>query len=53
MGRWKIKISIEFDAKDFVQAEKVQGKIEERIMPLLLDEGVIRSWEINMQKKGR
>lgn len=53
MEKYEIKINIEFNAKDFVQAEKVQGKIEERIMPLLLDEGVIRSWEIFLQKKGK
>lgn len=53
MEKYEIKISIEFNAKDFLQAEKVQGKIEERIMPLLLDEGVISSWDLNLQKKGK
>lgn len=53
MEKYELKISIEFNAKDFFQAEKVQGKIEERIMPLLLCEGDIRSWEIIMQKKGK
>ena len=29
MTKYKININIEFEAKDFLQAEKVQGKIEE------------------------
>lgn len=50
MEKYKIQINIEFNAKDFLQAEKVKGKIEERIIPLLLDEGDMRFWEIVLQK---
>lgn len=50
MEKYEIKISIEFKAKDFLQAEKVQGKIEECIFPSLLNEASIRSWEIILQK---
>ena len=53
MTKYKININIEFEAKDFLQAEKVQGKIEECIFPSLLDEGVIRSWDLNLHKKGK
>lgn len=50
MTKYKININIEFEAKDFLQAEKVQGKIEEHIFPSLLNEASIRSWEIILQK---
>lgn len=50
MGKYKIEINIEFNAKDFLQAEKIQGKIEEYIFSGLLDEVNIRSWEIILQK---
>lgn len=50
MEKYEIKISIEFNAKDFLQAEKVKGKIEECIFPDLLNEASIRSWEIILQK---
>lgn len=50
MEKYKIQINIDFNAKDFLQAEKVQGKIEEYIFSGLLDEVNIRSWEIILQK---
>lgn len=50
MEKYKIQINIEFNAKDFLQAEKIQGKIEEYIFSGLLDEVNIRSWEIILQK---
>lgn len=53
MEKYEIKTRVEFNAKDFAQAKKVQGKIEECIIPLLLEEGAIRSWEIILQKKER
>lgn len=34
MGKYKIEINIEFNAKDFLQAEKLKGKIEEGVMPI-------------------
>lgn len=53
MEKYEIKISIEFNAKDFLQAEKLKGKIEEGVLPVLLTEWNIRTWEIILQKKGR
>lgn len=50
MEKYKIQINIEFNARDFLQAEKVQGKIEEYIFSGLLDEVNTRSWEIILQK---
>ena len=50
MENYKIQINIEFNAKDFLQAEKVQGKIEERIFPLLLSGEDMHSFEIVLQR---
>lgn len=53
MEKYKIQINIEFNAKDFLQAEKLKGRIEECVLPVFLTEWNIRSWEIILQKKGR
>ena len=53
MEKYKIQINIEFNAKDFFQAEKVKGKIDRCILPILLREAFVDSWEIILQKKGR
>lgn len=53
MEKYKIQINIEFNAKDFLQAEKLKEKIEECVLPIFLTEWNIRSWEILLQKKGR
>ena len=50
MTKYKIDINIEFEAKDFVNAEKVKGKIDECILPILLREKCVASWETILQK---
>lgn len=53
MEKYKININIELEAKDFVNAEKVKGKIVRCILPILLREEFVDSWEAILQKKGR
>ena len=53
MEKYEIKISIEFNAKDFLQAEKVKVKIGERVFPLLLSEEDMHSLEITLQRMER
>ena len=53
MEKYKIQINIEFNAKDFLQAKKLKGKIEESVLLVLLREECVGSWEIILQKKGR
>lgn len=50
MTKYKININIEFEAKDFLQAEKVKVRIGERIFPLLLSEKDMHSLEIILQR---
>lgn len=50
MTKYKININIEFEAKDFLQAEKLKGKIEEGVLPILLREECVASWETILQK---
>ena len=50
MEKYEIKISIEFNAKDFLQAEKIKVRIGERILPLLLSEEDMHSLEINLKR---
>lgn len=50
MEKYKIQINIEFNAKDFFQAEKVKGKIDRCILPILLREAFVDSWEIILQR---
>ena len=49
MEKYKLKISFEFNAKNFLQAEKVKVRIGERVLPLLLSEEDMHSLEINLQ----
>ena len=53
MEKYEIIISIEFNAKDFLQAEKVKVKIGERVLPLLLSEEDMHSLEITLQRMER
>ena len=53
MEKYEIKISIEFNSKDFLQAEKVKVKIGERVLPLLLSEEDMHSLEITLQRMER
>lgn len=50
MEKYKLKISIEFKAKDFIQAEKMQEMLGECIFPICSSEERIRSWEIELKK---
>lgn len=50
MEKYKIQINIEFNAKDFLQAEKLKGKIEKIVLPVLLREAFVDSWEIILQR---
>ena len=50
MEKYEIKISIEFNAKDFLQAEKMQEMIGERLFPINSSEGRIRSLETDLRK---
>ena len=50
MTKYKIDINIEFEAKDFVNAEKVKGKIDECILPIFIGEKCLSSLEIILQK---
>ena len=50
MEKYKIQINIEFNAKDFLQAEKVKGKIDRCILPILLREKCVASWETILQR---
>lgn len=49
MEKYEIKINIEINAKDFVQAEKVRRRIEESVMTIFFSEEDMHSWEIIMQ----
>lgn len=50
MEKYKIQINIEFNARDFLQAEKLRGKIKEGVLPVLLREECVASWETILQK---
>lgn len=51
MEKYKIQINIEFNAKDFLQAEKLRGKIKEGVLPVLLREECGASWKTILQKE--
>ena len=53
MEKYKLNVNIEFEAKDFVQAKKLKRKIEEGILPVLLREVGVRSWEKILQRMER
>ena len=53
MEKYKIQINIEFNAKDFLQAKKVKGKIDECILLILLREECVASRETILQRMER
>ena len=50
MEKYEIKINIEFNARDFLQAKKVRGKIEESVMPIFFSKEDMHSWGIILQR---
>lgn len=50
MEKYKIQINIEFNAKDFLQAKKLKGKIEKGVLPVFFSEEDMHSWEIILQR---
>lgn len=50
MDKYNININIEFEAKDFIHAEKAKGRIEKGLLPIFLRERCVSSWEIILQR---